>query len=292
MDFGLSGGQVSLSSLGERFAVFRLQPTLGVEQIRDSMATYGQLSPVMVRDSAEIPFEVIDGFKRLSAARLLGLKTIRAAALQLTEEQAKASIISLNASHRLTEIEEGWLIRSLYRENKVNQPSIARLLNRDKSWVSRRLALVEDLGEEVQNDLRLGLISASDARELARLPRGNQKTGADAVIRFGLTAPQSARMVRKFLSTEDANEKAKVFDEPPKKSIGESKPTPKPTPSEQLVRDIATVLRGAGRIQTQLATPLSVLGEDSANAVRDALSELHPTLVKLCETVGNLMRSY
>jgi hypothetical protein len=47
-------------------------------------------------------------------------------------------------------------------------------LGRHKSWVHRRLALVERLCEEAREDLRLGLLSATAARQLVRLPAGNQ----------------------------------------------------------------------------------------------------------------------
>ncbi len=50
----------------------------------------------------------------------------------------------------------------------------AQLLNKHKSWVCRRLALLERLGPEAQAELRLGLMSPGLARQLTRLPTGNQ----------------------------------------------------------------------------------------------------------------------
>ena len=50
----------------------------------------------------------------------------------------------------------------------------AELLGRHKSWVCRRLALLERLGEEAREDLRLGLLTPTAARSLVRLPVGNQ----------------------------------------------------------------------------------------------------------------------
>ena len=66
-------------------------------------------------------------------------------------------------------------MRSLYREDHLNQPTIARLLSRHKSWVWRRLMLVESLETCVQSDVRLGLIAPRAAVALSRLPRGNQQ---------------------------------------------------------------------------------------------------------------------
>ncbi len=63
------------------------------------------------------------------------------------------------------------MVRGLCREMKLTQVQVAELLGRHKSWVCRRLALAERLAEPVQDDMRLGLVNATVARELARLPR-------------------------------------------------------------------------------------------------------------------------
>lgn len=47
----------------------------------------------------------------------------------------------------------------------------------------RRLALVERLSEPVREDLRLGLLTPTMARELVRLPQGNQAEVAEVVQR-------------------------------------------------------------------------------------------------------------
>jgi len=67
------------------------------------------------------------------------------------------------------------ILQSLHRDDGLSQIEIATLLGRDKSWVSRRISLIERLADEVRRHLELGLISASVGRELARLPRGNQR---------------------------------------------------------------------------------------------------------------------
>ena len=45
--------------------------------------------------------------------------------------------------------------------------SVAELLDRHPSWVSRRLGLLERLVEQVQDDVRVGLVSTTAAREIA-----------------------------------------------------------------------------------------------------------------------------
>ena len=64
------------------------------------------------------------------------------------------------------------------------------LLGRHKSWVCRRLALVEKLADEAREDLRLGLLSATAARSLVRLPAGNQPDVLATLHREELTAAE------------------------------------------------------------------------------------------------------
>jgi transposase len=72
------------------------------------------------------------------------------------------------------------------------------LQGHDKSWVSRRLMLAERLDPELQEQIRLGLLSATVAREISRLPRGNQPALARAIQTPGVggTSAHDAPRVR------------------------------------------------------------------------------------------------
>jgi len=43
-----------------------------------------------------------------------------------------------NARQALSDLEEAWLVRALYRDDRLTQPQIAQLLGRHKSWVFGR----------------------------------------------------------------------------------------------------------------------------------------------------------
>jgi len=102
----------------------------------------------------------------------------------------------LNWSGRsINEMEEALVLQSLHREDGLTQIEIATLLGRDKSWVSRRISLIERISEEVQEDIRLGLISVITGRELAKLPRGNQKEAAEAILKRHYTTREAAKLI-------------------------------------------------------------------------------------------------
>ena len=95
--------------------------------------------------------------------------------MEADERSAKAAIYGLNrAGGRTRELEEAWIIQALVREDGMSQVEVAELLGRHKSWVCRRLALIERLGSKARDDLRVGLLSPTSARQMVRLPQGNQ----------------------------------------------------------------------------------------------------------------------
>ena len=80
---------------------------------------------------------------------------------------AKAAILGLNRGQRgARELEEAWIVQALVRDDGLTQVEAAHLLGQHKSWVCRRLALLEQLSAEVKADLRLGLLGPALARQL------------------------------------------------------------------------------------------------------------------------------
>ena len=190
---------IEISKMGERYAAFRIVSPRADAAMAKSMKKYGQLSPVVCARIGD-GCEIVDGFKRLRACRSLGKETLKARILDATERVLKAAIIQLNRGRSISELEEAMVLSSLYREDGLSQTEIAVLLGRHKSWVSRRISLIERLSEEVRQDVRLGLLPQSMGRELAMLPRGNQKEAANAIVKHRLSTREAARLIAYLLS--------------------------------------------------------------------------------------------
>ena len=187
--------------LDERYAELRL-PQPGMERaMASSMRRYGQIAPVVGCERGPA-IALVDGFKRLHAARQIDLEALVVKVLPLTERAAVAALYGMNRqSHGLADIEEAWVVRALVRTQGMTQPEVGTLLGRHKSWVSRRLALVERLDEQVQQDIRVGLVPVTVGRDLLRLPRGNQVEVAAAIHRNGLTTREATTLVDLFEAT-------------------------------------------------------------------------------------------
>lgn len=187
--------------LGEDFACYRIVTTRSVELMRDSLKRYGQLAPAVAFEHGG-RLEILDGFKRLAAVRMLergGTLSVRV--IECDGQTAKAAIYLLNrVGGRTRELEEAWIVESLVRKDGLSQSEVAELMGRHKSWVSRRLAMVERLCPEAKQDLQLGFLSPTAAREIVRLPCGNQCEVIEVVRRESLTSRETRTLVDAFLS--------------------------------------------------------------------------------------------
>jgi ParB/RepB/Spo0J family partition protein len=192
---------IPVNAMGESYGRFRLIHPSSEASMLESMRQFGQLLPVVVVEGGEPRrYELIDGFKRLRACRKLGSKSLQATVLTLGERPVKAAILQLNWKARsIREMEEAMIVQSLHREDTLSQVEIALLLGRHKSWVCRRISLVEKLADEVLSHLKLALITPGHGRELTRLPRGNQEKALETIIKHRLCCRETGKLVALLL---------------------------------------------------------------------------------------------
>jgi ParB-like chromosome segregation protein Spo0J len=206
---------VALETLDERLQRYRLvQPKLE-KQMTQSLRDYGQVSPIVVcrLDGLTV---LVDGFKRLHAARSLkGFSHLHARLLEVDEQGAKAAIFNLNRiTGRPVELEEAWIIYALVREDGLRQVEVSQLLGRHKSWVNRRLALIERLCDQARESLRLGLLTPTQARHLTRLPRGNQVAAMQSATDHALTSRELSDVVDLLSASSTCEQKSFVLTKP------------------------------------------------------------------------------
>lgn len=285
--------RAAITVLGERHACLRLSGEEPVLQMRRSLERHGQLTALSVYVTEAGGLEVVDGFKRLRAARQLDWKELRVHVLGEDVAAAAAAIVLLNETCGLTEIEQGWICRLLHRDQRLPQHEVGRLLGRHKSWVCRRLVLVEELDDAVQAHVRLGLLAARAASELARLPRDNQLAAAEVIIRRGLTTAQAARLVRRVLACTDAAARAQRIREAMEATepLVSARPARRTTgPAEALLRDIDAVTRISARLQARLREiPPSPWEPRVAALLDEGMRALAAVLHRLVDTLDRVL---
>ncbi len=185
-----------------------------LEKMRRSLELHGQLQPIVVRQQ-DGTYQLLDGFKRCHCSKRLGWSSLRGIVLEVTLCDGVAMILKYNrAGKGLDDYDQALIIYSLVHDHGLDQVSISRLTGYCRSWVSRRLALIEKLCESVQDALRMGLISNTHARSIVKLPRGNQHAIMKIITGDHLSCRDTALLVDKYLSSKSSEEQDYVLSHP------------------------------------------------------------------------------
>ena len=214
--------RLPLACFGEMYRRYRLPDEAAEGAMARSMGRYGQLSAsiICLRDQR---VEMVDGFKRLAGASRLGWSCLSARRMDFDDRAAKAAVYGLNqASRPMRELEEAWIVRALVREDGLSQLEVAEMMGRHTSWVCRRLAFLERLAEECREEMALGLISPTLARQLTRLPAGNQPETLLAARRADLNATETEALVD-LLVAAPSRPQVEYLLERPREAIEQSK---------------------------------------------------------------------
>ena len=142
-----------------------------LETLADSVATYGVLQPIIVRESpsAEGSYEIIAGERRWRAAKMAGLSEIPAVILDGDElKAAQVALIENIQREDLNPVEEAMGYGALIERFGLTQDQVAKQVGKNRSTVTNMLRLL-DLPEEVLEMLKNGELSTGHARALLAL---------------------------------------------------------------------------------------------------------------------------
>lgn len=202
-----------IATIGTTLSRARCPQPNRIERMRLSLMRHGQLTP-MVAAATHEGVELVDGFKRLAAAERLGWTTLSIVVRALDETGQWAVMLLLNRGpSSMTTLEEGLCLREMVKTG-LTQIEAAALCSRHKTWVNRRIGLVERLHPELVEAMKLGLLHPGAARRLLSLPPGNQLEMA-AVVQSAKLGPQDTeRLVSLWRRTKDPVARRVLLSEP------------------------------------------------------------------------------
>src|SRR2546428_5731635 len=209
-------------------------------------------------------YRVIDGYKRVAGLEQLGRDRIEAVVWEMSEADALVLDRSMRFSEQETALEQGWLLQELEQRFGYRLDDLARRLDRSVSWVSRRLALVEQLPESVQQRVRAGEISAHAAMKyLAPVARANPddcQRMAEAFSKYKFSSRQSSELYAAWRDAS-ASMRQRILDSPELflKAHQQVSPHP-PSPADELLRDLTMVLAITNRASRRLARASPLMG--------------------------------
>lgn len=191
----IQGEMLELSQLGTSYGRVRCLLPRQIEQMKASLTAHGQLTALVVVKRQD-RLELLDGFKRHRAAEQMGWTMLRVASMDIDEHGQWAAMLVLNrATHSMSVLEEALVLREMVASG-MTQAEIGQLLSRHKSWVSRRIGLIERLHPELMEQIRAGILPPGAARRLLALPAGNQIELAAVVMREELGSQDTELLVR------------------------------------------------------------------------------------------------
>ncbi|MEI6297100.1 MAG: ParB N-terminal domain-containing protein [bacterium] len=186
--------ELNLDALDLKYEKLSIRRDAVERKLLASLGETGQQSPVIVVRGGAGRYIIIDGHKRVRALKRLKADVARAAVWELSEGEALAASYQLTSQGGRNAFEEGWLVAELHRVFMWNLREVGARLVRSKSWVSRRLSLVEELPDWMAEEVAQGRIGAhAAANYLVPLTRGNSAAGrelAENIRGLGLTNRQ------------------------------------------------------------------------------------------------------
>jgi ParB-like chromosome segregation protein Spo0J len=274
-----------VASLGTALERVRCRRPVLVDRMVSSLTAHGQLAP-LVAVEREGALQILDGFKRLAAAKRMRWPELAVSTAQLDERTQWATMLALNRGPQsMTELDEALILRELVQSG-LTQVQISELLQRHKSWVSRRIGLVERLHPELVEQMKLGMLAPGIARRLLSLPPGNQLQIAAASLAANLGPRDAELLVSLWLKATSPEARAYLLAQPraalqnahPQFAAPDSRLTPQ---GQQLSR-VLGILSGVGPRLLRLLPPV----EADRELLRKQLKEASQTACQLAKSLG------
>lgn len=184
-----------------------------LEALADSIATYGVLQPIIVRENADLDgtYEIIAGERRWRAAKMAGLSEIPAIVFDGDElKAAQVALIENIQREDLNPVEEAMGYGALIDKFGLTQDQVAKQVGRSRSAVANMLRLL-DLPDEVLEMLRVGDLSAGHARALLALESEEDMIDvANRILTRSLSVREVEALVKRMNTVPEESEEEKV----------------------------------------------------------------------------------
>ena len=187
-----------------------------LETLADSIATYGVLQPILVRQNPnfEGSYEIIAGERRWRASKMAGLTEIPAIVLAGDElKAAQIAVIENVQREDLNVVEEAFAYQALIDRFDLTQEQVAKQVGKSRPAIANLLRLLE-LPEEVLEQLKAGDITAGHARALLALTDEEKIVPlANRIIAKNLSVRETEVLVKRE-NTAPAEEQPDIMGKP------------------------------------------------------------------------------
>ena len=174
----------------------RIVDESALEELAHSVRSRGVVQPIVVRPTGSGGFEIVAGERRWRAAQMAGLHEVPVVVRECSDSEAAAVALIENIQREdLNPIEEAEGYRTLADEFGLTHQELADTVGRSRSSVSNTLRLLE-LNRDVRALVEQGELDMGHARALLALSGAEQSETAAEVVRRGLSARETEKLVR------------------------------------------------------------------------------------------------
>lgn len=173
---------------------------IALEELSQSIKTYGVIQPISVRRINETSYELVAGERRLRASELLKNETIPAIVVTMKDvESAAVALIENLQREDLNFIEEAEGYASLIQDHGFTQQELAKKVGKNQSTVANKLRILR-LPLKVKELLLENKLTERHGRALLKLPDEIlQLEVLDKIIKNDLNVKKTESLIKGML---------------------------------------------------------------------------------------------
>jgi len=173
-----------------------------IQFLMKSLREDGQLHPITVRLLPDGRYELIDGLHRVEAAKRIGWREIEANVMSVDDLEAKFLSLKANIVRRnLEPVEEGEVVYRIMVKHGLSEKLVAEKLGVSLDWVSKRLALVLKVHEEVKKLVAEGKLSLGHDVVISKIQDPSKQVKfARLVLEHGWSVKQAEEALVEFIN--------------------------------------------------------------------------------------------
>jgi ParB family transcriptional regulator, chromosome partitioning protein len=280
--------EIELHQLTLRYERLRKRRPLQERALLTSLAQIGQQLPLVVVAEAE-RFVLIDGYKRVRALKHLGRDTARATRWQVEEVDALLLERGLRQGSE-DALDQAWLLSELQERFGWSLEQLARGFEHSRSWVSERLALLKVLPAGIQEQVRVGSLSAYAAMKyLVPLARTDPQAAQQLAAAIAPLKPTSREVGLLYQGWQagTGRTRALILERPQIYLQAHSARTPAPpSATERFLQDLGALGGLARRAYRAMQEGLlQQLLESERLEVREAFTRVNADLQRLIHRI-------
>ena len=168
-----------------------------LQALSESIAAYGLIQPLAVRETGNGYYQIIAGERRWRAARMANLTEVPAVIVEADDQKTMELALIENLQRQdLNPVEEALGYRVLMEDYGLTQEALANSVSKSRSAVANTLRLLT-LCPEVLELVRNGSLSAGHARAILVLKtEKEQQEAAKKILNLGLSVRQAETLCK------------------------------------------------------------------------------------------------